>query len=160
MGEPDNDVDYSGNVWDHLNTGHLEQLQTRLMAVSPTQLHDISGSSTSKNNVIVKVKQLAVDLVSGLSRSTSFATESLLGQDDTDAGFIGIHFIFVNLFTVPFEGRSQRSRPLRANSESRMTKPEFVSTVCSIIGDAHWAESAEKLFKKCAGDQEIFHKKA
>ena len=36
---------------------------------------------------------------------------------------------------------------------SGLTKTEFVSTVCGIIGDAHWAESAEKLFKKCAGDQ-------
>ena len=45
MGEPET-VDYSGNVWDYLNTGHLEQLQTRFMSVSPSQLQ--SGSSTSE----------------------------------------------------------------------------------------------------------------
>ena len=73
--------------------------------------------------------------LAGLSRSTSFATESLLGQDETEAG------------------RSERTRLARGNAESGMTRQEFVTTVCTIIGDHGWSESAEKLFKKCAGKE-------
>ena len=91
---------------------------------------------------------------SGLSRSTSFATESLLGQDETEAG------------------RSEKLRQSKGSSEMGMTRYEqgkvrnittfvscnrsdFVSTVCNILGDALWSDSAERMFTRCSRESNI-----
>ena len=36
-----------------------------------------------------------------------------------------------------------------------LTRSDFVSTVCNILGDALWSESAERLFIRCSRESNI-----
>lgn len=72
------------NVWEFLNTAHLDQLQVRFLTVSPIAQFGDNSSSTD------------------LSRSTSFATESLIGAEETEAG------------------RSEKSKQLKGSTECGM----------------------------------------
>ena len=45
MGDPVISDEFS-DIWDHLTTGQLEQLQIRFSTVTPTQFQDNSSSTT------------------------------------------------------------------------------------------------------------------
>ena len=36
-----------------------------------------------------------------------------------------------------------------------LTRSDFVSTVCNILGDALWSDSAERMFTRCARESNI-----
>ena len=55
-----------GHVWEHLNTGHLDQLQARLAASTPAHIADTSSSGAAIHTLTT------VDITSAVKRSIVF----------------------------------------------------------------------------------------
>ena len=65
----------------------------------------------------------------GISRSNSFATESLLGQD---------------------EGNTAQAAA-ESNCES-LNREEWVEFMCSLLGEPSWADGADRMFSQASKD--------
>ena len=73
-----------GHVWEHLNTGHLDQLQARLAASTPAHIADTSSSGAAIHTLTT------VDITSAVCKigAVHILRQHFLGSLDTLGGVV------------------------------------------------------------------------